>query len=610
MTIFGSILLYSTGKGKLAYVDALFFASGANTQAGLNTVDVNTLNTFQQIVLYFISMMSCPITLHGSVVFIRLYWFERRLQNYVRDGRNRRGTLSRSKSMSGDNSRLERGVNGRKITILRGSGKRIANDGSPLEPSELPMMATPAGPSDSGSASKASDRDSDSTVGKNQHAEDDGISRPSNQHHSISFAPTVMRSDGAGQDATKFPHHVEDDDDEDEHMPALERHNSEVLRIPNPREAERGIGPKRLEIGESTPDEDEEDEEHHTSKTKKPSNAMNDNNKGQAQEGLPDPLRRRNPVITIEEPDRHHTLHHEHHEPERSAMDDFADEARAIGNTFSPLRFRKPRLFQSKDKVHHADSNDSDESQSRGTNIFAKIRELLGRKEVEEAPYLSWTPTTGRNSKFPGLTLEQREELGGIEYRSLRTLALLLVIYFWAFQAFGLTCMLPYIKAKEKYGAVVDAAGVSRTWWGFFTSNSSFMDLGLTLTPDSMMSFHTSTFIMMISWFLIIAGNAGFPIFLRFMIWAFSRIVPRGTGLWEELMFLLDHPRRCFTLLFPSNATWWLFAILVGLNVVDLIFFLILDVSGLFFSASWRSHSTGLFVPIFFELLLINYLPN
>jgi len=41
-------------------------------------------------------------------------------------------------------------------------------------------------------------------------------------------------------------------------------------------------------------------------------------------------------------------------------------------------------------------------------------------------PYLSYQPTIGRNSTFVNLTEEQREELGGIEYRSLKTLAVIL----------------------------------------------------------------------------------------------------------------------------------------------------------------------------------------
>ena len=73
-------------------------------------------------------------------------------------------------------------------------------------------------------------------------------------------------------------------------------------------------------------------------------------------------------------------------------------------------------------------------------------------------------------------------------------------------------------------------------------------------------------------------GNTGFPCMLRFVIWTASKVVRRDSGVWEEFRFLLDHPRRCFTLLFPTTATWWLFWILVVLNGLDLIFFIVLDV--------------------------------
>jgi Trk-type K+ transport system membrane component len=42
-------------------------------------------------------------------------------------------------------------------------------------------------------------------------------------------------------------------------------------------------------------------------------------------------------------------------------------------------------------------------------------------------PYLSYTPTVGRNSQFVDLTDEQRDELGGIEYRSLKLLGRILL---------------------------------------------------------------------------------------------------------------------------------------------------------------------------------------
>lgn len=192
-------------------------------------------------------------------------------------------------------------------------------------------------------------------------------------------------------------------------------------------------------------------------------------------------------------------------------------------------------------------------------------------------PYLSYQATTGRNSAFLGLTEEQREELGGIEYRALKTLAKVLILYFIGFHLSGLIANLPWIMYVQYWKNKVIADGIDPAWWGIFTAASEFNDLGFTLTPDSMNSFQEATWPLLYGSFLIIIGNTGFPIMLRFVIWVTHLLAPRGSALWEELRFLLDHPRRCFTLLFPSKATWWLFWVLVLLNGIDLIFFIILD---------------------------------
>ena len=42
-------------------------------------------------------------------------------------------------------------------------------------------------------------------------------------------------------------------------------------------------------------------------------------------------------------------------------------------------------------------------------------------------PYFTFQPTIGRNSLFVGLTEEQREELGGVEYRAVKLLLKVLV---------------------------------------------------------------------------------------------------------------------------------------------------------------------------------------
>lgn len=110
-----------------------------------------------------------------------------------------------------------------------------------------------------------------------------------------------------------------------------------------------------------------------------------------------------------------------------------------------------------------------------------------------------------------------------------------------------------------------------------YSAQTAFNDLGFTLTPDSMMSFQSATFVLIIMTFLIIIGNTAFPCMLRLIIWVGFKLCPEGSSHKESLHFLLDHPRRCFTLLFPSGPTWMLFWIVVILNCADIILFIVLD---------------------------------
>jgi len=50
--LIGSLLILAGGD--IAYIDALYFAGGSCTGAGLNPVDVNKLNTWQQVPTYIL----------------------------------------------------------------------------------------------------------------------------------------------------------------------------------------------------------------------------------------------------------------------------------------------------------------------------------------------------------------------------------------------------------------------------------------------------------------------------------------------------------------------------------------------------------------------------
>lgn len=532
LTIIGSILIYASHRGKLAYVDALFFAAGSCTQGGLNTVDLNLINTFSQVVIFFLTALTNPIAIGYYTVSLRRYWFEKKLQTVVQDAKQRRGTISKSKSQMRNDmlSQVERGVGGRQITVMHGSGSpRMTNDGITLGSFKKPTYDSRAPPDQ---------RDPDQPEDTRRQPE-------------IRFAGTVKKSDGLGLDTIKLPPLRTDE----EHIAILERQRNrddEVLRIPGPRDMERGAKPSRVD--ESTEEDDREPNQPTT-----PMVMLN----GRPQN------------ITIEEPDRH-KLH-------ETLTEDLVDDAKAATHAFVPqinhLKFRRNTRTSTMNRVDEEVDPKLQRTSSRMSRraSLSAMRSAFTRDRTEPTPYLSWEPTLGRNSQFHDLTEEQREELGGIEYRALKLLQKIILCYFFGFYTFGLVGLLPWILKEDRWGQVVDQAGQSRVWWAFFTTNSAFMDLGYTLTPDSMNSFNTAVWPLMLIIFLIIIGNTGFPVMLRFIIWVMSIVLPRDSGLYEEVRFLLDHPRRCFILLFPSGATWWLFFILIGLNIADVVFFVVLD---------------------------------
>lgn len=75
----------------------------------------------------------------------------------------------------------------------------------------------------------------------------------------------------------------------------------------------------------------------------------------------------------------------------------------------------------------------------------------------------------------------------------------------------------------------------------------------LSLHDSSLIPFQTSYWLLVVLGFLILAGNTAFPILLRFFIFVLSKAVPTGSQTRQTLQFLLDHPRRCFLYLFPSQ---------------------------------------------------------
>lgn len=199
------------------------------------------------------------------------------------------------------------------------------------------------------------------------------------------------------------------------------------------------------------------------------------------------------------------------------------------------------------------------------------------------APYLTFDATVTGNSHFRNLTMAQRNELGGVEYRALNMLA-------WLIPAYWLTCVgvvvlmvAPYMAspAGAAYRAVLQSQPKppqNSTWFSIFATVSAMGNTGLMLTDNSFSDGLESSYMLILPMMtLILIGNTAYPIMLRFVIWVLSRCVPRQSRTYETLRFLLDHPRRCFLYLFPAENTWFLLVVLLALNLFDWLMLMVCD---------------------------------
>ncbi|GAA5884804.1 hypothetical protein JCM16303_007276 [Sporobolomyces ruberrimus] len=195
--------------------------------------------------------------------------------------------------------------------------------------------------------------------------------------------------------------------------------------------------------------------------------------------------------------------------------------------------------------------------------------------------YLSFDAQVGRNSKFLRLNAEQQEEIGGVEYRALSLLLKIVVGYWLGVQLLGIICIAPWLATSRSYRSVFEPSGaqdIDRTWFSVFLCISAFGNNGMSVVDNSMIDFQQAYGLLLVTGILVLAGNTALPCFLRLTIWTLSKCVPPQSRTKETLQFLLDHPRRCYIYLFPSNQTWFLVFLLVLFNGVDWICFWLLDV--------------------------------
>lgn len=126
--------------------------------------------------------------------------------------------------------------------------------------------------------------------------------------------------------------------------------------------------------------------------------------------------------------------------------------------------------------------------------------------------------------------------------------------------------------------------GLNPFWTGAFFAISAFNNSGMALLDANAVAIQNSYYPLLTLSMLILAGNTCFPPFLRLILWTTKKVLPESspsprTRKWRMVLeFILDHPRRVYTNLFPAPQTWWLVLSLVCLNGADWLFFEILNI--------------------------------
>ncbi|KAL4977003.1 cation transport protein-domain-containing protein [Aspergillus desertorum] len=175
-----------------------------------------------------------------------------------------------------------------------------------------------------------------------------------------------------------------------------------------------------------------------------------------------------------------------------------------------------------------------------------------------------------RNSQFHGLTLEERDRLQGVEYKAVSFLSVIVPLYWVLFLCGGILGMGIWLEVNKP--EIPRDNGLSPFWVGAFFAVSAFVNSGMGILDANMTALQTDAYPLITMGFLILAGNTLYPCFLRLIVWFLRRMMPDQPA-WETwrstLDFILDHPRRVYTNLFPARHTWYLLATVIIFNGID-----------------------------------------
>lgn len=247
----------------------------------------------------------------------------------------------------------------------------------------------------------------------------------------------------------------------------------------------------------------------------------------------------------------------------------FADDPPAPGSRHARTTASAYNTNDTGPRRRNIDASETKEQEKGNVMGFPSMHNFLTSK------------TVGRNAQFHGLTSEERDHLGGCEYRALKVISVVVPLYFSLWQFLGCISLGAWIAYNKPEAATSN--GLNPWWTGIFFGVSAFNNSGMALLDLNVIPFQTSYFVLIVMGLMILAGNTAYPVFLRFIFWTMLKVVSWATDgetlteFKDTLKFILKYPRRVYTNMFPARQTWWLLFMVFLLNCIDWVGFEILN---------------------------------
>ncbi|KAL6055112.1 low affinity potassium transporter [Balamuthia mandrillaris] len=198
-------------------------------------------------------------------------------------------------------------------------------------------------------------------------------------------------------------------------------------------------------------------------------------------------------------------------------------------------------------------------------------RERKEEGEEEGTMYLS-----RRTSSV--LCREKNSVSGWVEYRALDKVLLWVGLYLFVLHVSSFLVLAIYLQLSSEAQHILHKNEENSWFWAFFHSLAALSNAGFALMPHSLEQMNHLSLVLLVLSGLTLLGNTAYPCVLRLMLWLRYRY-HRSRRNPERYLYryLLQHPRRCMTHLFPQKETMVLFFIILAFTFVEWGSFVFLD---------------------------------